>query len=65
MSGALVKFCVNPQNPLVIVRGLDVVLDLDLSLFSSKTLKASNPEFAVEVREQVCTRVSFPVLRLS
>jgi len=53
MSRALADFCVNPRNPVTVIRGLASALKLDLGLFSTKTLVESNPECLVEVRTQL------------
>ena len=53
MCRGLADFCVNPQNPVTLVRGLTATLKLDLGLFSTRTLAENNPDCRVEVRTQV------------
>ncbi|XP_053493588.1 lysine (K)-specific demethylase 6A, like isoform X2 [Ictalurus furcatus] len=48
------QFCINPSNPVTVIRGLAGALKLDLGLFSTKTLVEANPEHLVEVRTQLC-----------
>uniref|UniRef100_A0A8C6C4F7 [histone H3]-trimethyl-L-lysine(27) demethylase n=1 Tax=Monodon monoceros TaxID=40151 RepID=A0A8C6C4F7_MONMO len=47
------QFCINPKNPVTVIRGLAGVLKLDLGLFSTKTLVEANNEHKVEVRTQL------------
>ncbi|OBS80397.1 hypothetical protein A6R68_21402, partial [Neotoma lepida] len=47
------QFCINPKNPVTVIRGLAGVLKLDLGLFSTKTLVEANNEHTVEVRTQL------------
>ncbi|KAF4027328.1 hypothetical protein G4228_018787, partial [Cervus hanglu yarkandensis] len=47
------QFCINPQNPVTVIRGLAGALKLDLGLFSTKTLVEANNEHTVEVRTQL------------
>jgi len=53
MCRGLADFCVNPQNPVTLVRGLTATLKLDLGLFSTRTLAENNPDCRVEVRTQL------------
>lgn len=67
LSPSVNCFCVNSKNeafslsmrefclnfPIVMIRGLDTVLDLNLSLFSTKTLVETNPKDTIEVRVQM------------
>ncbi|XP_038956606.1 lysine-specific demethylase 6A isoform X10 [Rattus norvegicus] len=46
------QFCINPKNPVTVIRGLAGALKLDLGLFSTKTLVEANNEHIVEVRTQ-------------
>lgn len=45
------EFCL--KHPIAVVRGLANALDLDLGLFSTKTLVDANPDHSVEVRAQI------------
>uniref|UniRef100_Q3TRX5 [histone H3]-trimethyl-L-lysine(27) demethylase n=1 Tax=Mus musculus TaxID=10090 RepID=Q3TRX5_MOUSE len=47
------QFCINPKNPVTVIRGLAGALKLDLGLFSTKTLVEANNEHIVEVRTQL------------
>lgn len=47
----LQEFCL--KNPVAIIYGLAKVLELDLSLFSTKTLVEVNPNLNIEIREQI------------
>ncbi|XP_063100570.1 lysine-specific demethylase 6A-like isoform X11 [Cavia porcellus] len=47
------QFCINPKNPVTVIRGLAGALKLDLGLFSTKTLVEANNEHMVEVRTQL------------
>ncbi|XP_055284585.1 lysine-specific demethylase 6A-like isoform X7 [Moschus berezovskii] len=47
------QFCINPKNPVTVIRGLAGALKLDLGLFSTKTLVEANNEHTVEVRTQL------------
>ncbi|KAM7041378.1 lysine-specific demethylase 6A-like isoform 12-T12 [Molossus nigricans] len=47
------QFCINPKNPVTVIRGLAGALKLDLGLFSTKTLVEANNEHLVEVRTQL------------
>ncbi|XP_060232842.1 histone demethylase UTY-like isoform X2 [Meriones unguiculatus] len=47
------QFCINPKNPVTVIRGLAGALKLDLGLFSTKTLVETNNEHMVEVRTQL------------
>ncbi|XP_049729467.1 lysine-specific demethylase 6A-like isoform X2 [Elephas maximus indicus] len=47
------QFCINPNNPVTVIRGLAGALKLDLGLFSTKTLVEANNEHVVEVRTQL------------
>ncbi|KAL6267257.1 hypothetical protein P5V15_000331 [Pogonomyrmex californicus] len=46
----LKKFCL--KNPIVILRHLDASVNIDLDLFSSKTLAQIDPHLNIEIREQ-------------
>ncbi|KAF5899336.1 lysine-specific demethylase 6A-like isoform X2, partial [Clarias magur] len=48
------QFCINPSNPVTVIRGLAGALKLDLGLFSTKTLVEANPDHLVEVWTQLC-----------
>lgn len=50
MSPQLQKYCLS--QPICVVRGLANVLDLDLGLFSTKTLVETQPDHQIEVRTQ-------------
>eukprot|EP00794_Sanderia_malayensis_P011278 gene11278-12458_t len=52
MSVALKRFCLDPRNPVTVIRGLCQVLKLDLSLFTTKALVEHQPDFTVEMRYQ-------------
>ncbi|XP_051030958.1 histone demethylase UTY isoform X2 [Phodopus roborovskii] len=47
------QFCINPKNPVTVIRGLAGALKLDLGLFSTKTLVEANNDHMVEVRTQL------------
>ncbi|KAL1765273.1 male-specific histocompatibility antigen H-YDb [Sigmodon hispidus] len=49
----LQQFCINPKNPVTVIRGLAGALKLDLGLFSTKTLVEANNEHMVEVWTQL------------
>ncbi|CAF4337562.1 unnamed protein product [Rotaria socialis] len=50
LSGQLQQYCLS--QPICVIRGLSNVLKLDLGLFSTKTLIATEPEHQIEVRMQ-------------
>ncbi len=50
-SPQLMEFCL--QKPIVVVRNLCSVCDLDLSLYSTKALVESHPNHPVEIRTQM------------
>lgn len=47
----LQEFCL--KNPIVLIYELAKVLELDLSLFSTRTLVEVNPNLSIEIREQI------------
>ncbi|XP_033096084.1 histone demethylase UTY-like isoform X2 [Anneissia japonica] len=51
-SEALAHHCLQPNQPITVIRGLAAALKLDLGLFSTKTLVEANSEHTVEVRTQ-------------
>ncbi|XP_071838895.1 histone demethylase UTY-like isoform X3 [Apostichopus japonicus] len=51
-SPALADYCISPDQPITVIRGLAAALKLDLGLFSTKTLVETNSEHPVEVRTQ-------------
>ena len=53
MSEKLHGLCCDPNTPVCMMRGLCPIVDLDLTLFSSKSIVKACPEHEMEVREQV------------
>ena len=53
MSEKLHALCCNPNTPVCMIRGLCPIVNLDLELFSSKSIVKSCPDHEMEVREQV------------
>lgn len=53
LSDNLFKLCNDPARPAVIIRGICHVLNLDLSLFTTKTLVEKSPRHICEVRKQI------------
>ncbi|XP_065055589.1 lysine-specific demethylase 6A-like isoform X2 [Rhopilema esculentum] len=52
MSVALKRFCMDPNNPVTVIRGICEALKIDLSLFTTKRLVDDHPDFTVEIRHQ-------------
>jgi len=52
MSTALKRFCMDPKNPVTVIRGICDALKIDLSLFTTKKLVEHQPDFTVEIRHQ-------------
>lgn len=52
-SPALAEYCISPDQPITVIRGLAAALKLDLGLFSTKTLVETHGDHPVEVRTQV------------
>lgn len=52
-SPALADYCISPDQPITVIRGLAAALKLDLGLFSTKTLVETHGDHPVEVRTQV------------
>ncbi|XP_076348356.1 lysine-specific demethylase 6A-like isoform X2 [Tachypleus tridentatus] len=50
-SPKLYDFCLN--HPISVIRNIATVLNLDLGLFSTKTLVEANPDHSIEVRSQL------------
>lgn len=50
-SPQLLEFCL--QKPIVVIRNLGTVCDMDLSLYSTKTLVQAHPSHPVEIRTQM------------
>ena len=50
-SPQLLEWCL--QRPITVIRGLAQACDIDLSLYTTKTLAATNPNHPVEVRTQL------------
>ncbi|KAJ8031198.1 Lysine-specific demethylase 6A [Holothuria leucospilota] len=51
-SPALAEYCISPDQPITVIRGLAAALKLDLGLFSTKTLVETHGDHPVEVRTQ-------------
>ncbi|XP_072034638.1 histone demethylase UTY-like isoform X2 [Amphiura filiformis] len=51
-SPALAEYCISPNQPITVIRGLASALKLDLGLFSTKTLVETQSEHPVEIRTQ-------------
>ena len=50
-SLSLVDFCL--RHPIVVIRGICQALNMDLSLYSTKTLVETAPDHSVEIRTQI------------
>ena len=50
-SPQLLEWCL--QRPITVIRGLAQACDIDLSLYTTKTLAATNPNHPVEIRTQL------------
>ena len=53
LSETLHGLCCNPNTPVCMIRGLCPLLNLNLQLFSSKSIVKTCPDHEMEVREQV------------
>ncbi len=53
LSESLHGLCCDPNTPVCMIRGLCPLMDVDLQLFSSKSIAKTHPDHEMEVREQV------------
>ncbi len=53
LSETLHGLCCDPNTPVCMIRGVCPLVDIDLQLFSSKSIAKAQPAHEMEVREQV------------
>lgn len=51
-SSKLEEWCLSPENPITIIRGIAKAVDMNLDLFSSKSLANHSADDRIEVRSQ-------------